>query len=184
MQTSSEGSLLDIIDLAHSLHQEQLFITNEKSTFKKLSINLSTCSESVSELAWICSQQRHNLNNLIVSRPETGPSSCCRRANLLENTKFVPAYKAKGMKYQYVISYTNLFNYLHRSPHLLAQCLAIGDRIFRSSQDKLAMVVETISNGLYDNFIHKKDVEMVLKLLQKLIALQIVDCDNPRRFES
>ncbi len=52
------------------------------------------------QLAWICAQQRQNLNSLILSRPDTGPSACCQKANLLENTKFVDAHKAKGIKYQ------------------------------------------------------------------------------------
>lgn len=52
------------------------------------------------QLAWICAQQRQNLNSLILSRPDTGPSVCCQKANLLENTKFVDAHKAKGIKYQ------------------------------------------------------------------------------------
>lgn len=181
MQSSSEGSLLDIIDLAHALRQEKLFVINEKTTFQKLTINLSNQSENVSQLAWICSQQRQNLNNLIVSKPDTGPTSCCRRANYLENTKFIAPDKAKGIKYEHVIAYTNLFNYLHRSPYLLAQLLSIGDRLYRSQPDKIISIIETIANGLYDNVIHSKDVEMVLKLLQQLIELQIVDCDNPRR---
>lgn len=181
MQSSSDISLLEIIELAYSLRQEQLFVTNEQDNFIKLNTSLTGNSENVSQLAWICSQQRQNLNNLIVSKPDTGPSSCCRRANNLENTKFVLAHQAKGLKYQYVIAYTDLFNYLYRMPYLLAQCLAIGDRIYRSNPDKMCSVVETIANGLYDNVIHSKDVEMVLKLLQELIEIQIVDSDNPRR---
>lgn len=55
---------------------------------------------SLTQLAWICAQQRQNLNSLILSRPDTGPSVCCQKANLLENTKFVDAHKAKGIKYQ------------------------------------------------------------------------------------
>lgn len=52
------------------------------------------------QLAWICSQQRQNLNSLIISRRDTGPALCCHRANTLENTSFVEAHKAKGLKYQ------------------------------------------------------------------------------------
>lgn len=52
------------------------------------------------QLAWICSQQRQNLNSLIISRPDTGPTECCHKANTLENTRFVEAHKAKGVKYE------------------------------------------------------------------------------------
>jgi len=42
MQASNEGNLLEIIDLAHSLRQEQLFISNEQNTFIKLNESLLT----------------------------------------------------------------------------------------------------------------------------------------------
>lgn len=181
MQSSSEGSLIDIIDLAQSLRQEQLFITSERNAFGKLKENLHRNSENVSQLAWICAQQRQNLNNLVVSRPETGPSSCCHRANILENMKFISATKAKLLKYEHITAYTKLFNYLHRSPYLLAQCLAIGDRVCSLTPEQMNSVVQTISTGLYDNAMHPMDIENVLKLLQELIQTQIVVSDNPRR---
>lgn len=55
-------------------------------------------------MAWICAQHWQNLRSLIVSRPETGPSLCCHRANKLENVKFVNAYKAKNLKYEVCIN--------------------------------------------------------------------------------
>lgn len=100
METSSEGNLLEIIDLAHSLRQEHLYIINEQHMFMTLNDTLNKNSTNVAQLAWICAQQRENLNSLIVSRPDTGPSICCHKANLLENTKFIDAHKAKGIKYQ------------------------------------------------------------------------------------
>lgn len=63
-------------------------------------VNFFFISNELFQLAWICAQQRQNLNSLILSRPDTGPSVCCQKANSLENTKFVDAHKAKGIKYQ------------------------------------------------------------------------------------
>lgn len=181
MQSGNDETLLDIIDLAHSLRQEQLFISHEQTSFVNLNEKLNRNSLNLSQLAWICAQQKQNLNNLIISRPETGPSSCCQRANILENTKFVDAYRAKNLKYPHVLAYIALFNYLHGSPYLLGQCLAIGDRLNHLSSYQMNTIIQTITNGLYGNGINSKDVEMLLKLLQELIEIQIVVSDNPRR---
>lgn len=48
------------------------------------------------------------------------------------------------------------------------------------TSDILNSVVHTIATGLYGNSIHSKDIEMILKLLESLIA-QIVVSENPRR---
>lgn len=133
------------------------------------------------QLAWICSQQRQNLNMLIVAHPDTAPSACCQRANMLENTHFIEAHKATGLKYQHVLAYNELFNFLHHSPYLLAQSLAIGDRLDRMCSDQMNSVVRTIATGLYGNVILSKDVDMVLRLLRDLIEIQIIVSDSPRR---
>lgn len=119
---------------------------------------------------------------------------------MLENTQFVEAHKARGLEYQvsaspsyrsgetthstvhfqHVLAYTELFNYLHHSPFLLAQSLSIGDRLERISSDQLDAVVRTIATGLYGNVILSKDVDMVLRLLRDLIEIQIVGSDSPR----
>lgn len=82
---------------------------------------------------------------------------------------------------QHVLSYIELFNFLHRSPYLLAQSLAVGDRLSQLSGDHMNSVVHTIACGLYGNAILSKDVDMVLRLLRELIEIQIVASDNPRR---
>lgn len=116
-----------------------------------------------------------------MSRPDTAPSACCHKANILENTRFVEAHKARGLKYQHVLAYNELFNFLHHSPYLLAQSLSIGDRLDRLSSDQMNSVVRTIATGLYGNVILSKDVDMVLRLLRDLIEIQIIVSDNPRR---
>lgn len=79
------------------------------------------------------------------------------------------------------MAYIELFNFLHRSPYLLAQSLAIGDRLGRTSSDNMNSIVHTIATGLYGNAILSKDVDMVLRLLRELIEIQIVVSSNPRR---
>lgn len=184
MERPGDGNLLEIIDLAHSLRQEHLYITNEQKMFRTLNDTLQANASNVAQLAWICAQQRQNLNSLIVSRAgtETGPAVCCHRANQLANTKFIEAHKARDIKYQHVLSYIELFNFLHRSPFLLAQSLAVGDRDGRLNGQFMTSVVHTIVGGLYGNAIMSKDVDMLLRLLRELIEIQIVVSDNPRRY--
>lgn len=80
-----------------------------------------------------------------------------------------------------MIAYNELFNFLHRSPYLLAQSLSIGDRLRRMTSDQMNSVVHTIATGLYGNAILSKDVDMVLRLLRDLIEIQIIVSENPRR---
>ncbi|XP_061401686.1 receptor-mediated endocytosis protein 6 homolog [Musca vetustissima] len=179
MESNTEGNLLEIMDLARTLRQEQLFIQQEQATFAQLTEALSENSTSITKLAYICAQQRRNLNDLIVSRPDLGPSLCCRRANNYEKSNFVDSKKV--LNYEHAIAYEELFNYLYKSPYILAVSLATGDSIGEISPHHMNSVIQTISTGLFGNAINTKDVEMTLKLLRELIEIQIVTSDNPRR---
>lgn len=50
MQSINNGNLLEIIDLAHSLRQEHLFIANEQATFNRLSETLTRNSSNVAQV--------------------------------------------------------------------------------------------------------------------------------------
>lgn len=50
MKMQSNGNLLEIIDLAHSLRQEHLFIANEQAAFNRLNETLSRNSSSVAQV--------------------------------------------------------------------------------------------------------------------------------------
>uniref|UniRef100_A0A0A1WG67 Receptor-mediated endocytosis protein 6 homolog n=1 Tax=Zeugodacus cucurbitae TaxID=28588 RepID=A0A0A1WG67_ZEUCU len=178
MEPNSDDNLLEIMDLARTLRQEQLFIQQEQAAFAQFTESLSENSAAITKLAYICAQQRQNLNDLITSRPEAGPSICCRRAKNYENAKYIDAKKV--LDYEHAISYEELFNHLYRSPYLLALSLATGDRIAEITPQHLSCVIHTISAGLYGNAINTKDVEMILKLLRELIEIQIVVSENPR----
>jgi hypothetical protein len=51
MQQPNMITLLDLIDLAHSLRQEQLFITNEQHIFARLNDSLSIDSRNVFQVS-------------------------------------------------------------------------------------------------------------------------------------
>lgn len=50
MQPIENGNLLEIIDLAHSLRQEHLFIVNEQNTFNNLTETLNRNSSNVAQV--------------------------------------------------------------------------------------------------------------------------------------
>lgn len=53
-------------------------------------------ASQLAQLAWIKSQQRINLDRLILAKPDCSPDVCCLRANTLDQTQFIDAYKVLG----------------------------------------------------------------------------------------
>lgn len=133
-------------------------------------------SSQLAQQAWITAQQRVNLNRLIVARPDCTPASCCLRANALENSHFIDAYKY--LRYQACLSYGEFLGALRKSPKLLASCLVEGDRAIPES---MQTIVQCLAAGLYGSCILPEDKSLVLQLLRHLMLLQIIPSDNPRR---
>lgn len=184
----NEISILDILELAHSLRQEKLSIETEMNDYFRLQMKLNENSFEAIKIAWISSLHRQNLNSLILSKPENRPSLCCQRATLLENVEFIEAHKDPTVKYHNLPQHIDLLRLIHQSPQLLAHCLAVGDdlTVIGSSSasvkaEQMNQVAQIISAGLYGNSIHGKDVEMMLKLLEKLLELKVASCEIPRR---
>lgn len=50
MESNAEGNLLEIMDLARTLRQEQLFIQQEQATFARLTEELSDNSASITKV--------------------------------------------------------------------------------------------------------------------------------------
>lgn len=50
MDTNNEGNLLEIMDLARTLRQEQLFIQHEQEAFANLTENLAINSSSITRV--------------------------------------------------------------------------------------------------------------------------------------
>lgn len=111
-----------------------------------------------------------------MSRPDCTPASCCQKANTLENSRFVDAYKY--LRYQACLSYGEFLGALRKSPKLLASCLVEGDKLL---PDLVQNIVQSLAAGLYGSCLLSEDKILVLKLLRHLMLLQIVPSDNPRR---
>ncbi|XP_076233243.1 GTPase activating protein and VPS9 domains 1 isoform X2 [Calliopsis andreniformis] len=166
----------DMIELASHLRQERLFIGSEQQNLQILNEKVLYASSNLAQQAWITAQQRVNLNRLIMSRPDCTPASCCQKANALENSHFVDAYKY--LRYQACLSYGEFLGALRKSPKLLASCLVEGDKLL---PDVVQNIVQSLVAGLYGSCLLPEDKILVLQLLKQLMLLQIVPSDNPRR---
>lgn len=187
-ENSTDISILDILELAHSLRQEKLSIETEMNDYFRLQMKLNENSFSAFKTAWISSLHRQNLHALIISKPENRPSMCCQRATQLEYTEFIEAHKEPTIKYQNLPQYIDFLQKLHQSPTILAKCLAIADDLQSlgssspsAKSDQMHQIAQIVAAGLYGNCIHGRDVEMMLKLLERLLQLKISTIENPRR---
>ncbi|XP_011497747.1 PREDICTED: GTPase-activating protein and VPS9 domain-containing protein 1 isoform X3 [Ceratosolen solmsi marchali] len=166
----------DMIELAGHLRQERLFVNSEQQNLQTLNEKVLCLSANLAQQAWITAQQRVNLNRLIVSRPDCTPASCCQRANILENSRFIDAFKQ--LHHQPCIAYGEFLSSLRTSVKLLASCLVEGDKIV---PEMMQGIIQSLASGLYGSCLLPEDKILVLKLLRHLMLLQIVPSDNPRR---
>ncbi|XP_048505942.1 GTPase-activating protein and VPS9 domain-containing protein 1 isoform X2 [Athalia rosae] len=166
----------DMIELAGHLRQERLFVSAEQQTLQNLNQKVLYVSSDLAQQAWVTAQQRVNLNRLIVSRPNCTPASCCQRANTLESSQFVDAYR--HLRHQACSAYGEFLQALRKSPKLLASCLVEGDKLIPESMQS---VIQSLAAGLFGSCLLPEDKILVLQLLRQLMFLQIVPSDNPRR---
>lgn len=53
-------------------------------------------SNRLAQEAWVTTQQRINLNKLIMSNPDCTPADCCEIAHQLDDAHFVEAHESIG----------------------------------------------------------------------------------------
>lgn len=53
-------------------------------------------SNRLAQEAWIATQQRINLNKLVVSNPDCTPADCCEIAHHLDDANFIEAHESIG----------------------------------------------------------------------------------------
>uniref|UniRef100_A0A336LMC6 CSON005629 protein n=1 Tax=Culicoides sonorensis TaxID=179676 RepID=A0A336LMC6_CULSO len=171
----------DIFELAQLLRQNQLFLNSERKNYGLSKQLLLENSANVYKLAWIQSQERQNLTDLILARPLHPPDSCSFRASQLQASKFFDVFKLSSIKYQHVCELMKLLVFLQKSPYLLAQCMSIADKINQVIPSQNDKIVHIICDSFYGCLLNTKDIEMILSILQQLIQLQIVNHETPRR---
>ncbi|KAK6641198.1 hypothetical protein RUM44_012907 [Polyplax serrata] len=166
----------ELSDLASHLWRERLFITSEQQNLQILNEKMKEISTNLSQLAWISSYQRINLNHLILAKVDCLPALTCQRNYTINNMVFVDACKALG--YQEAQAYGEFLTFLLNNVELVAKCLNAGEKLF---PNLVPEIVYSLSCSLFGSCLLSKDKIIVLKLLQQLAAIQLVPSDNPRR---
>ncbi|XP_067131545.1 GTPase-activating protein and VPS9 domain-containing protein 1 isoform X3 [Centruroides vittatus] len=172
MGSSNEMNLLE---LAHHLRQEYLFVSSEREHLQHLNEKVMKTVEHLYHLSWIAKQQRINLENLILSRVDSHPAACCQYANALERVNFIDSYKTLGNQDG---AYSEFLQQFREDPKLIAMCLSIGEKI---NIEQMQNIVHIIMSAIYGNNIIPEDEIYVLRLLKELMALQLATSENPRR---
>ena len=123
----------------------------------------------------MASQQRINLDGLILSRMDLSPTYSCQKANALEEALFLEGYKQLGF---HESLYSEFLQQLRENPSLLAICLSSGEKL---NSETVPVVISVVTSGLYANFLLGDDEKFCLQLLKQLMELQLVTSENPRR---
>lgn len=165
----------EFFELAQHLNQERLFVASEKQHLQNLHEQVQKTIECLFHVAWIAKQQRINLDGLILSKPNSTPSACCHRANILEGVNFVDSYKHLSIN---EIQYGEFLQALRNNPGLVAMCLAAGQKL---SLEAMPHIVSVLVDSIYGHCMLQEDEQLVLQVLKHLMEMQLATNDNPRR---
>ncbi|VVC30572.1 Hypothetical protein CINCED_3A019626 [Cinara cedri] len=171
-----QNLLQDLMELATHMRQERLFTQYELNNLQTLNEQVISVSNRLAQEAWITTQQRINLNKLVISNPDCTPANCCEIAHHLDDAHFVEAHESIG--YDNTQAFGVLVQKLRINPKLLGCCLAAGDRLLTSSMPE---VINCTLSGVFGSCLMAEDNVLILKLLRHLAVLQLIPADNPHR---
>ncbi|XP_050544818.1 GTPase-activating protein and VPS9 domain-containing protein 1 [Daktulosphaira vitifoliae] len=166
----------DLMDLSMRMRQERLFTQYELNNLQTLNEQVTSISNRLAQEAWITTQQRINLNRLVLSNPDCTPADCCEIAHRLDEAQFIEAHEALG--YENTQTFGTIVQKLRVNPKLLAYCLTAGDRLL---SNRMPEVVNCILSGVFGSCLMAEDNVLFLKLLRHLAVLQLIPADNPHR---
>ncbi|XP_063374056.1 receptor-mediated endocytosis protein 6 homolog [Cydia amplana] len=173
MMQSTTEDCLNIAELANQLTREKIFISSERQLLQNLNEEVEKSALELLQAAWICSQQRQNLTDLINSRCEPDSVAACQRASSLEGTTFVDVYKV--LKYKEALALGELLGWLRDSPHLVSLCLLLGEEHMPPTLP-CALVA-----GLYGSCRLPADRTRLLAVIRSLLKHQLATSGDPRK---
>ncbi|KAI8429364.1 hypothetical protein MSG28_000009 [Choristoneura fumiferana] len=168
MQSTTEGCM-NIAELANQLTREKIFISSERQLLQNLNEELEKSALELLQAAWICSQQRQNLTDLMNARCEAESIAACQRASQLEGTTFIDVYKV--LKYKEALALGELLGWLRDSPHLVSLCLLLGE-------ESLPPTLPPACARL------PADRTRLLAVIRSLMKHQLATASDPRKEES
>lgn len=166
----------ELTELARCLRNEKIYVSYEKKQLQSLNEAVAEAGRSLSQAGWIAHMQRVNLTGLTMSRIEYTPNYCCQRSNLLNQTHFVDGYKQVS---HHLGVYSQFLVTLRDNPDLVGACLAAGDKI--QSSHSMTDIVDSMFCGVYGSCVLTEDEFLVMKVLKRLIQLQLISASNPRK---
>ncbi|XP_022686826.1 GTPase-activating protein and VPS9 domain-containing protein 1-like isoform X1 [Varroa jacobsoni] len=165
----------ELLELVHSLRQEQLFVSAEKRKIHQLNDEVRRCSDRLFERAWTARHQRINLDRYILSMQDI--QSAHRKAVQLDGVHFVDSYKRLGNADPPV---SDLIKALRENPKLLALFLDRCEQI-KVSAPTLQHLISGVMISLYGACLLSEDNNYALVLLYELMHLQLPRTDQLRR---
>lgn len=63
--------------------------------------------------AWITTQQRINLNKLVISNPDCTPADCCEIAHNLDDAHFIEAHESIGYEVSLSMNNGNYYKFIN-----------------------------------------------------------------------
>jgi hypothetical protein len=88
----------DLVQLASSLREENIFVKAETQQLSRLNTQLTTSTDNLYHQAWIARTQRRALELLLIQRGDLPADSCLFRLNSAAATTPVDGYRVLGYK--------------------------------------------------------------------------------------
>ncbi|CAC5390983.1 GTPase-activating protein and VPS9 domain-containing protein 1 [Mytilus coruscus] len=164
----------DLVELAHHLKQESLFVHAQRTNIHKTFEDVRKYSDDLFHQSWIARQQRSCMYKLLFAS-NISAKEVCSNNNQLEWTNFVDGYKYLGYQDS---KYGEFLKILRDSPVYTAHCIDSGEK---SAVENTQDVLKTIVSAIYGNVILHEDEHLAMQMMKTLAELQLANAEDPRR---
>lgn len=164
----------DLVELAHHLKQESLFVYAQRSHIQKAFEDLRKYSNDLYHQSWITRQQRSCMYKLLFAA-DISAKEVCGHNNQLEWTNFVDGYKYLGYQDS---KYGEFIKILRDNPVYLATCIDNGEK---SGAENTQEVLKIVMSAVFGNVVLHEDENLAMQMIKTLAELQLANSDDPRR---
>lgn len=163
------------LTLQKRLKEERLFVKQEKEQLRKLNEKLLNVSQNLFYLEWKNRKQWMNIDRLVSGK--ANPAECSNTSRLIESIKFEDA--CSHLNYQ-DSQYGAVLLKLKENPKLVALILDYCDN--KKFQTTTRHLCRLFISTLYGSCAEKRDELCVLKILNELMELQVLSCEDLLQF--
>jgi len=161
--------------LQKRLKEERQFVKHEKDQLRKLNEKVLLVSQNLYYLEWKTRKQWMNLDRLVSGK--SNPSECSNTAKVIDSVKFEDG----GSHLSYHDGqYGKFLLSLRDSPKLVAGILDFCDtKRFQTTTRQLSRL---LISTLYGSCAEKRDELFVLRILNEVMELQVLECEDLLQF--